>query len=126
MSVCTLSIPADTEQVRVARLVACAAARRTGLAEVDVDDVRRAVGEAVGRAVLRPQRARLAAPVSMRVAADGHEFAIEVADAAGALEDDDSGLAMAVITGLVPGARITDRPGDQQVLRMAWPSAIDV
>jgi anti-sigma regulatory factor (Ser/Thr protein kinase) len=70
MAVCTLSIPPDTEQVRVARLVACAAARRTGLIEAQIDDVRLAVGEAVGRAVVRQQREDAPEPVSVRMIDD--------------------------------------------------------
>ena len=49
----TLSLPPAPEHVRTARLVVVAAARRFGLDEELVDDVRLAVGEAVARAVLR-------------------------------------------------------------------------
>lgn len=120
MPVCDLSIPADTEQVRVARLVACAAARRAGMTEDDVDEVRLAVGEAVGRAVVRHRRAECAEPVLMRMVDDPTAFRVEVQDRAAELVDDDFGMAMAVITGLVPDAQLGAGPQGGQVLQMAW------
>lgn len=120
MAVCALAIPADTEQVRVARLVACAAARRSGMAEEDVDDVRLAVGEAVGRAVQRHAARRVDDPVVVRMIDAEAGFAVEVLDAVDGSEDEDFGLAMAVITGLVPDAEVRTTTGGGQVLRMSW------
>ena len=117
MSACSLRIPADSAQVRVARLVATAAARRSGLTEDEVDDVRLAVGEAVGRAVVRHERARVAAGVDVRIIDSDRDFAIEVQDSGAA---DEPGMAMAVIRGLVPGTEVTWPPEGGQVLRMSW------
>lgn len=120
MAVCTLAIPPDTEQVRVARLVATAAARRTGLPESWIDDVRLAVGEAVGRAVVRQQRAGTQSPVHVRLIDEEPGFAVEVADTAAGIGADDSPLALDLITGLVPTVRLSDQAGAGQVIRMEW------
>jgi anti-sigma regulatory factor (Ser/Thr protein kinase) len=117
MAACSLRIPADSAQVRVARLVATAAARRCGLTEDDVDDVRLAVGEAVGRAVVRHERAGAAAGVDVRIVDSDRDFVIEVRDSGAA---DDPGMAMAVIRALVPGTEVTWPPEGGQVLRMSW------
>lgn len=53
MPVASLRLPATPDQVRTARLVAAAAARRSGVPEEQLDEVRLAVGEATARAVLR-------------------------------------------------------------------------
>jgi serine/threonine-protein kinase RsbW len=125
MAVCTLSIPPDTEQVRVARLVACAAARRTGLIEAQIDDVRLAVGEAVGRAVVRQQREDAPDPVSVRMIDDAAGFVVEVSDTAAA-GPDESPLAMALITGLVPLVQVYEDDTAGQVVRMQWAADADV
>ncbi|MFN8184902.1 MAG: ATP-binding protein [Candidatus Nanopelagicales bacterium] len=117
MSACSLRIPADSAQVRVARLVAAAAARRCGLSEDDVDDVRLAVGEAVGRAVVRHERAGVVSGVDVRMVDTDHAFAIEVRDSGAA---DDPGMAMAVIRGLVPETEVIWPAEGGQVLRMSW------
>jgi serine/threonine-protein kinase RsbW len=120
MSESALTIPADTEQVRLVRLVACAAARRTGMSEEAVDEVRLAVGEAVGRAVVRHQRTGTPDPVTVRMIDADAGFAVEVRDAADGMEDDDFGLAMAVITGLVPDTEVRTTVDGGQILRMSW------
>lgn len=114
MATSTLRIPPDTEQVRVARLVAGTAARRAGVAEDDVEDVRLAVGEAVGRAVVRHREEQLRAPVMIEFRDDSHVFQVEVTDAAGDASPDNS-FALAVITGLVPAAEVK-----QHSVIMAW------
>lgn len=116
MATSTLRIPAETEQVRLARLVATAAARRAGCDEQIVDDVRLAVGEAVARAVLRSDPG---APVEVRLIDEPGVFGVEVQDAA-AHDDSDEGFAMAVITGLVPEAVTTAVPQGGQVLALRW------
>jgi len=120
MPVSTLAIPPDTEQVRVARLVATAAARRMGLAEQQIDDVRLAVGEAVGRAVVRQQRAGVPRPVQIRMVDDYPGFVIEVVDTAAGVGPDESPLALAVITGLVPTVDLDEDAHRGQVVRMQW------
>lgn len=120
MATCSLTIPPDTVQVRLARLVACAAARRLGVDEQEVDEVRLAVGEAVGRAVVRHQRARRTEPVTVRIVDDAQTLAVDVVDTVAGPDDGDFGLAMAVIAGLVPGAEESASPDGGTVLRMSW------
>lgn len=120
MPVCTLTVPSDTQTVRVARMVAGAAARRVGLAQDDVDEVWQAVGEAVGRAVLRQEQVGALVPISMSMSDAGDSLTVEVSDAAAGATDDDYGLAMAVITGLVPSTEVLDSPSGGQTLRMTW------
>ncbi len=103
MATSTLRIPADTEQVRVARLVAGSAARRAGVGEDDIEDVRLAVGEAVGRAVLKHIDAAVDAPVVVEFVDAAETFEVVVHDQApGALAD--TSFAKAVISGLVADA----------------------
>jgi len=117
--VATLSIPPSVEHVRTARLVAVAAARRAGLDEEAVDDVRLAVGEAVARAVLRHGAAEIDAHVDVVVRDDGHGFEVEIHDrSAASVRDDDDGIALALVEALVPELRTHG-----EVLTLAWPSS---
>jgi anti-sigma regulatory factor (Ser/Thr protein kinase) len=117
--VATLSIPPSVEHVRTARLVAVAAARRAGLDEDAVDDVRIAVGEAVARAVLRHGAAELDAHVDVVVRDDGHGLEVEVHDRTDAsVADDDDGIALALVRALVPHTRI-----DGGTVTLGWPAA---
>ena len=119
MPVATLSIPPSVEHVRTARLVAVAAARRAGLDEETVDDVRLAVGEAVARAVLRHGAAEISAHVDVVVRDDGHGFEVEIHDRSSAdVRDDDDGIALALVEALVPELRTHG-----EVLTLAWPTA---
>jgi serine/threonine-protein kinase RsbW len=73
--------------VRTARLVALAMARRIGVAEDTLDEVRLAVGEACSRAVGVHAVRAPGTPVTMRLSDDDGCFTVEVTDA-GVLEDD--------------------------------------
>ena len=118
MPVATLSIPPSVEHVRTARLVAVAAARRAGLDEELVDDVRLAVGEAVARAVLRHGTAEIDTHVDVVVRDDGLGFEVEVHDhSTSTVRDDDDGIALALVEALVPEVRTHD-----EVLTLAWPT----
>lgn len=68
--------------VRTARLVATAVARRAGVADSLLDEVRLAVGEACTRAVAAHRRHRLSAPVRVDLADTGNRFEVVVTDAA--------------------------------------------
>ena len=118
MPAATLSIPPSAEHVRTARLVAVAAARRVGLDEETIDDVRLAVGEAVARAVLRHGAAELAHPVDVVVREDGHGFEVEGHDRSDpAVPDEDDGVALALVRALVPELRTHGA-----VVTLAWPA----
>ncbi|GEB50297.1 MULTISPECIES: ATP-binding protein [Streptomyces] len=70
------------EHVRTARLVAAAVARRSGVDEAVLDEVRLAVGEACTRAVGLHMAHGVEGPVRVSLIEDEKKFAIEVADEA--------------------------------------------
>jgi anti-sigma regulatory factor (Ser/Thr protein kinase) len=115
--VATLSIPPSVEHVRTARLVAVAAARRAGLDEETVDDVRLAVGEAVARAVLRHGAAELDAAIDVVVRDDGRAFEVEVHESSDPGQgDEDDGVALALVRALAPEVGLNEGG-----LTLAWP-----
>lgn len=116
----TLRIPADTEQVRVARLVAGTAARRAGVDAAEIEDVRLATGEAVGRAVLRHQSGACAQPVVVELTETPEHFEVTVIDGV-AEPADDEGFALAVIHGLVPSAQVSRDAGGGDRVVLRWP-----
>src|ERR1700684_4734837 len=67
--------------VRTARLVAPAVARRSGVAESLLDEVRLAVGEACSRAVEAHQRHCPTEPIRVSLTDDGEQFQVVVTDA---------------------------------------------
>jgi serine/threonine-protein kinase RsbW len=77
--------------VRTARLVATAVARRSGVEEALLDEVRLAVGEACSRAVEAHQAHCPAEPVRIELTGGNGRFEVVVVDAATAEEDESSG-----------------------------------
>src|SRR5688572_4865200 len=111
MATVELRFSALPEHVRTARLVAAAVARRAGVDEAVLDEVRLAVGEACTRAVGLHQSSGISAPVQVLLIEEEKQFSIEVGDEAphavpgdkssGAggdadidIEEDDMGLAV--------------------------------
>src|SRR5919202_4999539 len=80
MATVELRFSALPEHVRTARLVAAAVARRAGVDESVLDEVRLAVGEACSRAVGLHQRNRPTAPVTVTLIQETDRFSIEVTD----------------------------------------------
>ncbi|MEU1122399.1 ATP-binding protein [Streptomyces sp. NPDC005899] len=137
-----LRFSAQPEHVRTARLVAAAVARRAGVDEAVLDEVRLAVGEACSRAVGLHRSHAITAPVTVVLTEEEKAFSIEVGDSvpgpgsgasslgatgsggsdepdAEADSEDDMGLA--VISGLVDDMDV--RSGaDGEVIRMTWPT----
>jgi len=74
--------------VRTARLVATAVARRSGVAESLLDEVRLAVGEACSRAVEAHLRHCPGQPIRVALTDDGERFEVVVTDAAPGSEHD--------------------------------------
>jgi anti-sigma regulatory factor (Ser/Thr protein kinase) len=133
--------------VRTARLVALAMARRVGVAEETLDEVRLAVGEACSRAVGVHAARAPEAPVLMRLSDDLNRFSVEVTDvgpldedandaafgpldagslsaalgADGAIDALPPGFGLVVIGGLVEEVVVTSDDGGTHV-RMAWPA----
>ncbi|MFG3364745.1 ATP-binding protein [Streptomyces sp. NPDC048156] len=138
MATVELRFSAQPEHVRTARLVAAAVARRAGVDEAVLDEVRLAVGEACSRAVGLHRSGGIAAPVRVLLTEEEKQFSIEVgdeasrsvpgeqsSDAPGGSDDldvegeDDMGLA--VISGLVDDVEVTaDESGG--LIRMTWPT----
>lgn len=78
-----LAFSAAPQYVRTARLVAVAVARRAGVPEELLDEVRLAIGEACGRAVARHRRHGITKLVRMEMSDDG-PYTVQVIDAGGA------------------------------------------
>lgn len=112
-----LEIPPAAEFVRVARLVALAAARRAGVTEDLLDDVRLAVGEATARAVLRHGSLGLTDPVRL-VLTDHPDFDVTVEDRGGAADVDEE-FALDLIASLPEQAEVRRTP-DGDSVRMSW------
>ncbi|RLU85914.1 anti-sigma regulatory factor [Streptomyces griseocarneus] len=147
MATVELLFSALPEHVRTARLVAAAVARRAGVDEAVLDELRLAVGEACSRAVNLHVGHGVTDPVRVTLIEDEKKFSIEVADdaprppaaelaatrgAAGAsgtstpLPDDagDTGeddMGLAVISGLVDDVEVT-ATGSGGLIRMSWPT----
>jgi len=135
--------------VRTARLVATAVARRSGVDETLLDEVRLAVGEACSRAVEAHRRHCPTEPVKIEMTDLGERFEVVVSDAvpsapAGASaagsasggtasagggngtlphEGLPGGFGLAVISGLADDVRITATSSGVSV-RMTWPAAL--
>ena len=77
----TLRLPPNAAHVRTARLIAAAMARRSGVGEDVLDEVRLAVGEACARAVRMQERQGVAAPVTLEFGETGR-FSVSVQDGA--------------------------------------------
>ncbi|WP_086829957.1 ATP-binding protein [Streptomyces sp. NRRL B-24572] len=144
MATVELRFSAQPEHVRTARLVAAAVARRAGVDEAVLDEVRLAVGEACSRAVGLHRSNDVTTPIRVVLTEEEKTFSIEVgdevpgagvaaADAAGvpgartaapAEDFDDAGgedeMGLAVIRGLVDDVEVSAGE-DGGTIRMTWP-----
>jgi anti-sigma regulatory factor (Ser/Thr protein kinase) len=150
MATVEVSFTALPAHVRTARLVALAVARRAGVSDELIDEVRLAVGEACSRAVGVNQGKAPESPVVMRLVDEQDRFSVEVVDV-GPLEasvggpdldlDPDAlaepaasdaghdplpdllppGFGLAVISGLVENVDVTSE-NDGTHVRMTWPA----
>jgi anti-sigma regulatory factor (Ser/Thr protein kinase) len=134
MATVELRFSALPEHVRTARLVAAAVARRAGVDEAVLDEVRLAVGEACSRAVGLHQSSGISAPVKVALIEEEKQFSIEVGDEAphatpdapGAAQDgeadvEEDEMGLAVISGLVDDVEVTTGQ-DGGLIRMTWPT----
>jgi anti-sigma regulatory factor (Ser/Thr protein kinase) len=151
MATVEVTFAALPAHVRTARLIALAVARRAGVDEDVLDEVRLAVGEACSRAVGVNQRKAPERPVAMRLSDGDGNFRVEVVDV-GPLETDigDSdlsalrtdamlergpddggtdalpdllppGFGLAVISGLVEQVQVHEEIDGTHV-QMSWPA----
>lgn len=112
MAVVELLLPALPSHVRTARLVCVAAARRAGLRDDLVDELRLAVGEACARAVGLHVRHAPDERIAVTVSDDVLGLSVAVRDcgpAAGPTVDDLTG-------GLIDGADGADRPPSDELV----------
>ncbi len=137
--------------VRTARLVATAVARRSGVGEALLDEVRLAVGEACSRAVEAHQAQCPDEPVRVELTGANGRFEVVVTDAAAAGQEDGTspsaqpegwpapangvangtspldhsgppqGLGLAVIAGLADDVQFARTPAGLSIT-MSWPS----
>lgn len=128
--------------VRTARLVATAVARRSGVDEALLDEVRLAVGEACSRAVEAHRLHCPAEPVRLALTDSAGRFEVEVTDTGGPGGGDlavtadgisaamaepggsprlEHGLGLAMIAGLADDVQISESPGGVSI-RMSWPA----
>ncbi|GHG26253.1 MULTISPECIES: ATP-binding protein [Streptomyces] len=140
MATVELRFSAQPEHVRTARLVAAAVARRAGVDEAVLDEVRLAVGEACSRAVGLHRGNGVTTPIRVVLTEEEKTFSIEVGDevpGAGAAagvpgaraeapgESDDADgedeMGLAVIRGLVDDVEVT-AGDDGGTIRMSWPT----
>ena len=125
MATVTLRLTPQRAHVRTARLVAAAMARRSGVAEELLDEIRLAVGEACGRAVQLHERYGIPDPVVVTLK-DDDRFEIVVADAAppkGEGHDVDLGSVEGSVEGRPPGE---ERPGARgPASALGWEEPLD-
>jgi serine/threonine-protein kinase RsbW len=135
MATVELSFTALPAHVRTARLVATAVARRSGVDEALLDEVRLAVGEACSRAVEGHQLYCPAEPVRLALTDVAGRFEVEVTDTCapdarwpggpdghGAGAGLPAGLGIAVIESLADDVQISKTSAGTSI-RMSWPSA---
>lgn len=118
--------------VRTARLVATAVARRSGVPEALLDEVRLAVGEACSRAVEAHQLNCPAEPVRIALTNGAGRFEVLVTDTGaargsakggpgGGPAGRPQGFALAVIAGLADDVQVSESAVGTTI-RMSWPS----
>ena len=144
MATVQLRFSALPAHVRTARLVAAAVARRSGVDEAILDEVRLAVGEACSRAVDLHRRHCPTEPVVVTLTDGAEGFQVSVTDSAPSEPTSDdmiaqltssadleadvlpSGVGLAVISGLVDDFTVDPVGGDDggggMVVRMRWPA----
>ncbi len=155
MAVVELLLPALPAHVRTARLVVVAAARRAGLSDALLDELRLAVGEACARAVGLHAQHTLEERVAVRITDDATGLAVAVVDfgpAAGPKVDDVTGglvdpvttavhpvgadavdqdladpdVALALLSGLVDDIDVSTADSGGTTVTMRWPLPVRV
>ena len=114
MATVEVTFPPLPAHVRTARLVATAVARRSGIDESLLDEVRLAVGEACSRAVEAHRKHCPGQPIRVALCDDGERFEVVVTDAAPADADGEAPVAAAPRGGNGT-ARDVVRPGGSTV-----------
>jgi serine/threonine-protein kinase RsbW len=139
----TVSFTPLPEHVRTARFIAASVARRAGVAEGVLDELKLAVSEACSLAVRFNLAHAPSSPVELRLIEDAQRFSVEVADSVGRAAPDADGelafdltkdddrvdgvdlsgherLGLAVISGLVDDVTV-EYLAAGSVVTMTWP-----
>jgi anti-sigma regulatory factor (Ser/Thr protein kinase) len=135
MATVELTFSALPAHVRTARLVATAIARRTGVSETLLDEVRLAVGEACSRAVEAHRLHCPGEPIRIELRDDSGRFEVTVTDSApsddlkppvveasSVLVAEMPALGIAVIAGLADDVEVYPGPKGMRI-RMSWPAS---
>ena len=143
MPTVTVSFTPLPEHVRTARFIAASVARRAGVADDVLDEIKLAVSEACSLAVRFNLAHAPSSPVEVRLIEDRDRFSVEVADSVGRPAPDADGelafdlttdddhvdsvdlngherLGLAVISGLVDEVKVEYLPAGS-VVTMTWP-----
>jgi serine/threonine-protein kinase RsbW len=136
MATVEVTFTALPAHVRTARLIATAVARRSGVAESLMDEVRLAVGEACSRAVETHAEQCPDEPVRVALSSQAGRFQIEVINAGGPAAGPGAadgaargpadgtvmppGFSLAVIAGLADDVEVTQTEAGTSV-KMSWP-----
>jgi anti-sigma regulatory factor (Ser/Thr protein kinase) len=117
-----LRFQAAPEHVRTARLVAVAVARRAGMDEVRLDEIRLAVGEVCARAVRRSlQSGKPGGDVVVELDDQGPTLDVVVTDGAGLPESEEESVSLPLVRGLADAVTLEDGPGGAGgIIRMTW------
>ncbi|MGW1885735.1 ATP-binding protein [Streptomyces sp. NPDC001970] len=127
MATVELRFSAQPEHVRTARLVAAAVARRAGVDEAVLDEVRLAVGEACSRAVGLHRSIGITAPVRVVLTEEEKTFSVEVGDevpapgasSAGGSQASGTGIGAGTASGSAATSEDTDGDGGEDQMGLA-------
>jgi anti-sigma regulatory factor (Ser/Thr protein kinase) len=116
-----LRFQAAPEHVRTARLVAVAVARRAGMDEVRLDEIRLAVGVVCARAVRRSLQSGKPGDVVVELDDQGPTLDVVVTDGAGLAESEEESVSLPLVRGLADVVTLEDGPGGPGgIIRMTW------
>lgn len=127
MATVRLEFSPEPAHVRTVRLVGVAVARRAGVADDQLDEVRLAIGEACARAVARHQRLGIRDAVQVAFS-DGDRYLVKVTDLAPEPEQLDGeeqltvDVSVTLLQGLVKDLQMMPlSSGSGTEVRMGWP-----
>jgi anti-sigma regulatory factor (Ser/Thr protein kinase) len=116
-----LRFQAAPEHVRTARLVAVAVARRAGMDEVRLDEIRLAVGEMCARAVRRSLQNGKQGDVLVELDDQGPTLDVTVTDGSDVGEVEEESVSLPLVRGLADAVTVESGPGGPGgVVRMIW------
>lgn len=130
MATVRLEFSPEPAHVRTARLVGVAVARKAGLPEDRLDEVRLAIGEACGRAVTRHQRRGLREPIVVEMS-DENPYTVRVTDQApdgiesppsDPVDEITEEASLLLLTGVADEFKVAPaEDGGGSVVTMTWP-----